>query len=67
MDPTTPAQTQNATTTEAAEPVADGVLEGGWGYIWSAYGITWTGLLLYTAYVIIRRSLQKSGSRSAAP
>ena len=28
--------------------VGDGRIRGGWAYVWAAYGITWTGLVLYT-------------------
>jgi heme exporter protein D len=26
-----------------------GQIQGGWGFIWAAYGITWTALVLYGA------------------
>jgi len=28
--------------------VGEGRIRGGWGYVWTAYGIVWTGLSLYT-------------------
>jgi heme exporter protein D len=28
--------------------VGDGRIRGGWAYVWTAYGITWTALVLYT-------------------
>ena len=28
-----------------------GVIEGGWGYVWAAYLVTWTGLALYGLYL----------------
>ncbi len=27
----------------------------GWGYVWSAYGITWTGISLYALSLWMRR------------
>jgi len=24
-----------------------GMIEGGWGFVWAVYGITWIGLLAY--------------------
>jgi len=27
------------------------MIEGGWGYIWAAYGVTWMVLILYGIYV----------------
>jgi hypothetical protein len=35
-----------------------GVLEGGMGFVWAAYGITWGGLLAYGISLVVRfRSL----------
>ncbi len=31
-----------------------GVLTGGWEYIWAAYGITWATFLLYAVYLTLR-------------
>ncbi|MFK7926969.1 MAG: hypothetical protein AB8H79_02180 [Myxococcota bacterium] len=57
MDPNeTP--TEGTTVQVVEESLAEGRLEGGWGYIWAAYGITWFGLLAYTVYVVVRRYLQ---------
>ena len=32
----------------------DGVIEGGWGYVWAAYGISWGVLLIYIASLVLR-------------
>jgi hypothetical protein len=34
--------------------VGSGVITGGWGYVWTAYGIFWVGLALYALSLIIR-------------
>lgn len=39
-----------------------GVIHGGWGYVWSAYGVTWVALLLY-AISLWRRSAVPGGDR----
>ncbi len=31
-----------------------GLIEGGWGYVSAAYGITWTVLLSYTVSLLLR-------------
>ena len=32
----------------------DGVIEGGWGYVWAAYGISWGVLLVYGVSLVLR-------------
>ncbi len=32
----------------------DGIIEGGWGYVWAAYGITWLTLVGYCLSVHLR-------------
>ncbi len=32
----------------------DGIIEGGWGYVWAVYGLTWTVLTLYGASIYLR-------------
>jgi hypothetical protein len=32
-----------------------GRIQGGWGYVWTAYGVTWTALALYTLSLWLRR------------
>lgn len=34
---------------------AAGRIEGGWGFVWTAYGLTWTALLLYGLSLWLRR------------
>ncbi len=31
-----------------------GLIDGGWGYVTAAYGLTWTFLLAYTASIVLR-------------
>ena len=32
-----------------------GRIQGGWGYVWTAYGLTWTALALYALSLWVRR------------
>ena len=32
----------------------DGVLQGGWEYIWTAWGLTWVSLAAYAVNLIVR-------------
>ena len=34
---------------------AAGRIQGGWGYVWTAYGITWAALALYALSLWARR------------
>jgi hypothetical protein len=40
--------------------MTDGVIQGGWGYVIAAYGISWSVLLLYgvSLYVRAKRATQ---------
>lgn len=38
----------------AAEPVRRGI-QGGWGYVWTCYGITWGALALYSLSLWLRQ------------
>lgn len=38
----------------------DGVIEGGWSYVWAAYGITWGVLIAY----IVSLALRLKGERN---
>ncbi len=38
-----------------APRVGMGRIVGGWGYIWLAYGLTWSGLFLYGLSLYLRR------------
>jgi len=31
-----------------------GVIDGGWGYVWWTYGITWSALVVYTGWIFWR-------------
>ena len=33
-----------------------GVIVGGWGYVWAAYGFTWLAFVLYAASLFTRRT-----------
>jgi hypothetical protein len=35
--------------------VGSGRIRGGWGYVWSAYGIAWGGISLYALSLWLRR------------
>ena len=39
---------------EMVSNVGDGTVSGGWGYVWSAYGITWFGLILFLGLIFLR-------------
>jgi hypothetical protein len=39
----------------AEAPIQMGKIIGGWEYIWAAYILSWTGLVLYTASLVLRR------------
>jgi len=40
----------------AAEPPSImGQIIGGWEYVWAAYGVTWTGIVLYALSLWVRR------------
>ena len=37
----------------------EGVIEGGWGFVWLAYGVTWLGLVAY-GLSLVKRSRDSS-------
>ena len=39
----------------AAGEVGSGRIQGGWGYVWTSYGITWGALALYALSLWLRR------------
>jgi hypothetical protein len=41
--------------TQAAETVGRGRIEGGWGYVWASYAITWGALAGYGLFLWLRR------------
>ena len=48
-----------------------GMVQGGWGYVWTVYGVTWTVLILYFVFTFIRaravQSARASGPGSGGP
>jgi hypothetical protein len=44
--------------------VGEGRIRGGWGYIWSSYGIAWGSLALYGLSLWLRRPTPPSPSPS---
>ena len=61
MEPSNAEETMEGTTEAApADPaMAEGVLEGGWSFIWAAYIMTWCFLLGYAIYVNVRREMSR--------
>ena len=50
---------------EGASRVGAGRIQGGWGYVWTSYGITWAALSLYAVNLWLRhRRPAASGSDS---
>lgn len=45
---------------EGIENVPMGVIQGGWGYVYAAYGVGLAGVLLYGLSLLIRRPEAKS-------
>ena len=41
--------------TDTYPPAGSGTIEGGWEYVWMAYGVTWTVLVLYGLSLWLRR------------
>ena len=41
--------------------MSGGMIQGGMGYVWAAYGISWTALLLYGLSLYLR-SKSKEGA-----
>ncbi|WP_224362235.1 hypothetical protein [Hyalangium versicolor] len=39
----------------AADQVGRGRIQGGWGYVWTSYGITWAAFCLYALSLWVRR------------
>jgi hypothetical protein len=39
----------------AAGEVGSGRISGGWGFVWTSYGITWGALALYALSLWLRR------------
>jgi hypothetical protein len=43
----------------AAGEVGSGRIQGGWGYVWASYGITWGAFALYSLSLWLRRPKTK--------
>jgi heme exporter protein D len=37
------------------EAIATGMIQGGWEYVWGAYGLSWAVLLTYTIRALVLR------------
>lgn len=40
-----------------------GIIEGGWGYVWVAYGITAAALVVYSSWVALRLRVEARRAR----
>lgn len=49
-----------------AQATAEGVVQGGWGYVIAAYGAIWLALGLYAANLHFRRRAADAASREEA-
>ncbi|WP_307732545.1 hypothetical protein [Stigmatella ashevillensis] len=47
----------------AAGQVGSGRIQGGWGYVWVSYGITWGALALYSLSLWLRRPQATPGPK----
>lgn len=45
---------------QPAAGVGAGRIQGGWEFVWTAYGITWAGLCLYVLSLWLRRRSAES-------
>lgn len=52
-----------AQASDAASRVGVGRIQGGWGYVWTAYGIAWGGMSLYAVSLWLRIRKQKQASK----
>ena len=44
-------------------PVGSGRIQGGWEYVWGAYGVSWVALVLYAVSLWVRRPKGDSKGR----
>jgi len=49
----------NEETTESTAPT--GMIQGGWEYVWGAYGISWVVLVAFTVFAV-RKALTTQGA-----
>ncbi len=47
----------------AAGEVGSGRIQGGWGYVWASYGITWGAIALYSLSLWLRRPKTSPGMK----
>jgi len=45
---------------EAAPEIGKGAIVGGWEYVWGAYAVAWTGIILYSLSLWLRVRGQKA-------
>ena len=36
------------------DTISDGMIQGGWGYVWTVYAVTWGALILYGGWAIVQ-------------
>ncbi len=46
------------------DSIGQGMITGGWEYVWTAYGMTWAVLCAYTAFLLMKTF---RGNTGAAP
>ena len=56
-----------AQASEAASRVGVGRIVGGWDFVGAAYGVAWTGLVLYALSLWVRRPRAAPGPSATAP
>ncbi|MGQ0504198.1 MAG: hypothetical protein ACT4TC_02680 [Myxococcaceae bacterium] len=42
-------------------------LQGGWGFIWTSYGITWAALTFYALFLYLRRVPSTPAAKDQKP
>ena len=47
----------------AAGEVGSGRIQGGWGYVWTSYGIAWGSIALYSLSLWLRRPKTSPGMK----
>ncbi len=45
---------------QAAPAIGGGQITGGWEYVWGAYSVAWTGIILYSLSLWLRVRGQKA-------
>lgn len=44
--------------------VATGMIQGGWEYVWAAYGVSWVVLAAFTLYALVGATPSRLGRSS---